>query len=213
MVDFLNFSNTPDMIFRILCAVVFGSAILMKWLFLFRSGVANEVTAIKTYRSVRQAEGNSLFILRSIWVFLWPVSVLFYVIQPELVDEFSIQLSLWLRWFGIILGISSLILMWWSHTSLGNNYAVELKVKGSHQLVRKGPYHLVRHPMYTATFVGAVSCALISANLLLVAGATISAILYISRIDYEEKVLEDAFGIQYAQYKQTVTRRFIPGLY
>lgn len=201
------------MVFQISFAVVFGSVFLIKWLFLRKSGVANEAITFKTYRSVRQAEGNWLFILRSIWVFLWPVSAVIYIIQPEYLDVFSIPLPVWLRWFGIILGLLSLIFMGWTHTSLGDNYAVELKVKESHHLIQKGPYRFVRHPMYTATFVAAVSCSLISANLLLVTGTAIIAALYISRIDYEERALEDAFGIQYTRYKQTVTRRFIPGLY
>ena len=210
---FPGFSNIPDMVFQVSFAVVFGSVFLIKWLFLRKSGVTNEVTAVKTYRSVRQAEGGWLFILRSIGMVLWLVSSLIYVIQPEYLDAFSIPLPVWLRGFGIVLGLLSLIFMGWTHTSLGDNYAVELKVKENHHLIQKGPYRFVRHPMYTATFMAALSCALISANLLLIAGTAIIAVLYITRIGYEEKALEAAFGIKYTRYKQTVTHRFIPGLY
>ena len=213
MSNFGTFSAIPDIAFRVSCAGVFTAAIVMKLFFLVKAGVASEVTASKTYQSVGHAEGSYLFVLRSIWVVCWPLGIALYVVQPALMAGFSIKIAPGLRWFGILLGLVSLGFMWWTHASLGNNYAVELKVKANHQLVSHGPYHLVRHPMYTATFVAGLSCALISANLLLIAGAAIAAILYTSRIAYEEALLEDAFGEQYTHYKNVVTGRFIPGIY
>lgn len=213
MNDYTGLSAYQDVVFRISCAAVFGVAILMKGCFLLRSGVASEVAAAKTYQSVSRAEGGYLFILRAIWVVCWPLSAALYVLQPELVDIFHVQFAPWLRCVGVLLGLFGLGFMWWSHSSLGNNYAVELKVKETHQLVSRGPYQLVRHPMYTATFVAGLSCGLSSANLLLIAGATIAAILYSGRVAYEERQLEDAFGDQYTKYKNRVTRRFVPGIY
>lgn len=202
-----------ELIFRLTCAGAFTAALVMKWLFLQRAGVAGEATAVKTYHSVSAAEGRPLFLLRSIWVVGWPVSVLLYAVQPGLINLFQLPITPGLRWFGVLLSFCGLGFMWWVHLSLGNNYGVELKVKAGHQLVHNGPYALVRHPMYLATLIVGSACALIAANLLLTAGAVIAAILYGARIDYEESRLLEAFGDHYAAYQCAVKRRLIPGIY
>jgi protein-S-isoprenylcysteine O-methyltransferase Ste14 len=37
----------------------------------------------------------------------------------------------------------------WSRVTLGRNWSSVLQVKAQHELVVKGPYRIVRHPIYT----------------------------------------------------------------
>ncbi len=213
MEHLLALNSEPAFVFRASCALIFLAGVVTKLVFLRRVGIAGEATSPRAYQTIRRAEGKLLFVLRSVGVPLSLLSIFLYVFMPEAVAPFGFALPIGLRWFGLLLGIASLIFMWWTHLSLGDNYAVELRVKEGHQLVYSGPYHWVRHPLYTATFLAGVSCTLVSANLLLLASAVIAAILYTARIEYEEAALVKAFGAQYVRYQANVRHKFIPGLY
>jgi protein-S-isoprenylcysteine O-methyltransferase Ste14 len=78
------------------------------------------------------------------------------------------------------------------------------------QLVIRGPFRVVRNPMYLSVLVTVVGWAVFyrSAVLLWYAGALwIGFHLFV--IFYEEPVLQRQFGESYAQYRRTV-RRWMP---
>ncbi|MGH8681891.1 MAG: methyltransferase family protein, partial [Burkholderiales bacterium] len=79
------------------------------------------------------------------------------------------------------------------------------------QLVRRGVYGLVRHPVYAGLLVGALGWAL---AWLSVAGVIFSALLaafFDRKARREERWLRSRFP-EYAAYQRQV-RRFIPGIY
>lgn len=92
--------------------------------------------------------------------------------------------------------------------TLGRSFAVLPARRG---LVVRGPYRLVRHPIYLAE-LGMVVCACATRGLPAALGALVLATLAIApRIRAEERtLLEDA---AYAAYRAEVRHRLLPGLF
>lgn len=116
----------------------------------------------------------------------------------------------WLPWTGLALMVSGLLLRAWSVRVLAKQFTVDVSVRPDHELVRRGPYRLLRHPSYTGallTFLGFAlalgSWASLPAVMLPVAFA------FGRRIRVEERVLCEAFPEAYPAYART-TWRLLP---
>ncbi|ASY56685.1 farnesyl cysteine carboxyl-methyltransferase [Sinorhizobium sp. CCBAU 05631] len=100
-----------------------------------------------------------------------------------------------------------------THKELGRNWSITLEIRDRHELISGGPYALVRHPMYTSFMLMGVGQAFLLANWVMgVAGLVGFAILFILRVDEEERMMLETFGPQYRAYMEK-TKRIIPYLY
>lgn len=97
----------------------------------------------------------------------------------------------------------------WARTCLGDNWGMPMTRREAPQLVTKGPYACVRHPIYTGILLGIVGTSLATSPGMLL-GWTAAAFLYfwISSIKEEQDMLR-AFPEQYRAYMSR-TRRLIP---
>ena len=115
-----------------------------------------------------------------------------------------------LFWIGLLLMAAGMILRFWSIRVLADFFTVDVAIREGHELVRRGPYRLLRHPSYTGalmTFLG-FGLALGNPRSLLVVMVPVT-IAFLWRIRIEEQVLADAFPAQYPEYARQ-TRRLIP---
>ena len=119
--------------------------------------------------------------------------------------------SVWTNWLGIAITVGGLGFAIWARAYLGRNWSGVVSVKVGHELVRRGPYRWVRHPIYSGMILALLGTAVVRhqlrgliAVLLLYAGFTIK-----SRI--EEQTMTATFGPEYAQYAST-TGAIIPKL-
>ena len=93
-----------------------------------------------------------------------------------------------------------------THRALGRNWSVTLEVRESHKLVTDGVYRHVRHPMYTAFWLWAVSQALLLPNWVAgFSGVVGFGTLYLFRVDHEERLMLRALA--------TPIRHTWPGLH
>jgi protein-S-isoprenylcysteine O-methyltransferase Ste14 len=107
----------------------------------------------------------------------------------------------------------SLYLFRKTHKQLGKMWSHSLDLREDHKLVTRGVYEKVRHPMYSAFWLWAVSPPFLLANWVAgIAGIVGFGILYFLRVGQEEKMMEDRFGDQYREYSRR-TKRIIPGIY
>jgi protein-S-isoprenylcysteine O-methyltransferase Ste14 len=114
---------------------------------------------------------------------------------------------------GAICLIMYLWLFYRSHADLGRNWSVSLEVRESHELIDSGVYRNIRHPMYTAIFIGMISQAFLLANWIAgPAGFLAFAILFVFRLRREERMMSGEFGKSYEEYCQR-TKRLIPGVW
>src|SRR5438874_1550211 len=97
--------------------------------------------------------------------------------------------------FGAILGVVSAVLSWTAVKHLGRQFRVNAGLYEDHQLVRTGPYAIVRHPIYSSLLAILVSTLLLMTPWKL---AVLSLVLFIAgteiRVYTEDRLLASRFG-------------------
>lgn len=110
---------------------------------------------------------------------------------------------------GLVLQIVMFVLAIWARFHLGRHWRGVIAILGNHQLIRSGPYRLVRHPIYTAILGMFVGTAMISGGLYAPLGVVFATVAYWRKIRIEEHYLHQAFGEEYAEYSR-ITPALIP---
>ncbi len=138
------------------------------------------------------------------------IGVLLFVFYEPAVAWAALPFPEWLRYLGLALIAVATVFLAWIQYTLGANFSPLVRIKSDQQLIIAGPYRWVRHPMYTAIAMLSISLLLMTANWF-VGGAWLlcTALVMFIRTPGEERVLLDAFGIQYSDYMRT-TPRFVP---
>lgn len=111
---------------------------------------------------------------------------------------------------GLVFLSVGLWLLYRSHNDLGANWSITLELRERHELVTRGIYRHVRHPMYLALLVYGSGQALVVPNWMAGPAYLIAVLLLFTlRISREEQMLIDRFGDDYKKYSAT-TKRLIP---
>lgn len=113
-------------------------------------------------------------------------------------------------WLGVLPALGSLWLFYRTHKELGRNWSVSLEVREKHELITRGVYRYVRHPMYSAFFLWAVAQSLLLPNWIAgLSGIVGFGTLYLFRVGREEQLMLNAFGEEYRTYMRR-TARILP---
>jgi protein-S-isoprenylcysteine O-methyltransferase Ste14 len=138
--------------------------------------------------------------------------VLSYLVEPSRYAFASFPLPDAARWLGAVLFLASIAWSFWVNYSLSTNFSGMLVVYEGHQLIERGPYRYIRHPMYTGFITMMVGVLLLSANWLIgVPPVLIILIVMFYRTPREETMLLQHFGESYRSYMAR-TGRFLPRL-
>jgi len=90
----------------------------------------------------------------------------------------------------------------WARRHLGRNWSGEITIKVDHQLVRSGPYKLLRHPIYTGLLAMYAGIAIVTGEWLGMVGFAMAVFAYWRKIRLEEANLKVAFGAEYDAYRR-----------
>ena len=137
------------------------------------------------------------------------ISVVAYVINPNWLAFGSLSFPIWIRWTGLGIALVGFALLQWSQVTLVNSWSDTPRMMKEQTLITSGPYHSIRHPIYTAFILILSSTLFISSNWLIGlcwAGMTIMEV--VSRIGFEETLMLEYFGEQYREYMKTTGRLF-----
>jgi len=87
---------------------------------------------------------------------------------------------------------------------LDGNWSGTVTLKQGHELIRNGPYALVRHPIYTGMLLALFGTALVIDRWRALIGFAIlvAGLLYKMRV--EERFMAEQFGDVYARYRAEV---------
>jgi protein-S-isoprenylcysteine O-methyltransferase Ste14 len=118
------------------------------------------------------------------------------------------DLPLWARILSCCLTIVSNILAVWILFWLGRSFSI---LPEGRKLVTRGPYAIVRHPLYMVEIVGILGIVIGFLSWMAVLLFITQTAMQLARIHYEEKVLKASFP-EYEAYAAK-TRRLIPYLY
>jgi protein-S-isoprenylcysteine O-methyltransferase Ste14 len=110
----------------------------------------------------------------------------------------------------VLLVLASLIFVTAAVRTLGKQWSLQARVLEHHELVRRGPYRIVRHPIYTGMSGMLIASSLVHGHWL---GLVIASVVYylgtVMRIRSEEKLLREQFASEYDDYARQVPA-FIP---
>lgn len=132
-----------------------------------------------------------------------------YVINPTWMSWASVGLPIWVRWFGVALGMIAVVLLIVVFRNLGTNLTDTVVTRARHTLVTSGPYRWVRHPFYVAAALAVCANSVVTANWFLALTGIVTIALIVIRTRTEEKKLIERFGNEYRSYMER-TGRFIP---
>ncbi len=154
------------------------------------------------YTRINEQQEKLLFRLFALAFLLLPLYFL-----TTWIDFASIPLPVWLRWSGAGITAVGIVLFGWAHQALGRNWTAVLALSKEHEMVQRGPYRYVRHPMYSAFFIIGIGLGLLSANWLVgVIYLGPLLVMYMARVALEEKMMIDRFGDTYRQYMKRTGR-------
>ncbi len=91
---------------------------------------------------------------------------------------------------------------WWARLTLGDLWSSTVTRKEGHAIVDRGPYGLVRHPIYTGLILAAFALGGQIAMLGSLAGAALMALGFAIKAKTEERFLGVELGPAYADYRK-----------
>ena len=120
-------------------------------------------------------------------------------------DFANYTLPTWAGWTGVLLIAGALFVFWRAHADLGLNWSPTLEIREKHELITRGVYAMIRHPMYASQWLLAIAQPLLLQNW--IAGflnLLIFIPFYFLRVRAEEQLMMERFGDQYQAYMQRV---------
>lgn len=157
------------------------------------------------YKSKKNSRSFSVILVCIITVML--TNGLMYLTDTLLFKSYSLKgISLLIYTLGLTIRYYSLVL-------LGENFSREVDVKKDQELVSRGLYRYIRHPLYLGLFLLTVAVPLYFGNVLMFILASLLMLWAISiRIDEEEEMMQQVLGERYKVWKDK-RYKFIPFIY
>lgn len=114
------------------------------------------------------------------------------------------------QWTGVLLAMAGAALAILARLFLGANWSGRVTIKQGHELIRKGPYHVVRHPIYSGLLLAAIGTAVAFGAIRHLLAIPLVFVGFWVKIRVEEHLLTQEFGEQYAAYRREVRGAIIP---
>jgi protein-S-isoprenylcysteine O-methyltransferase Ste14 len=114
----------------------------------------------------------------------------------------------WRTGVGLALWAAGLGFAIWARLHIGRNWGTPMTRKEDPELVTSGPYHLVRHPIYSGILAGGIGTA-VALNWLWLIVVALAGIYFISSAVVEERYMTERFPRTYPAYQQS-TKMLVP---
>lgn len=127
----------------------------------------------------------------------------FWAVSPEL----------WRVLTSLLCFVLAIALSWTATRALGKQHLrFDAAIGAEHDLVQRGPYRLVRHPIYTSMLCVLWGIGFMAASPLLF---VVSTVVFLAgtevRVRVEDRLLAARFGERFEQYRRS-TRAYLPVL-
>jgi protein-S-isoprenylcysteine O-methyltransferase Ste14 len=114
----------------------------------------------------------------------------------------------WIEGAGLALFVTGLALAIWARLYLGRNWGMPMTRRVDPDLVTSGPYHRVRHPIYSGMLLALIGTA-IAINLVTLLAVVVLGGYFLYSAHSEERFMESCFPESYPQYKRS-SKMLIP---
>lgn len=142
-------------------------------------------------------------LLGLLWLGMFLVPIIYTA--TNWLDLANYTLPSWAGWLGALLIASAVFVFWRAHADLGLNWSPSLEIREKHELITRGIYGVIRHPMYASQWLWVVAQPLLLQNW--IAGflnLLVFIPFYFLRVKAEEQMMMEKFGDQYHTYLQKV---------
>lgn len=137
---------------------------------------------------------------------LFALYVLALVATPGITEGFGLELA---RITGVMMVVIAVAIGGWSMVILGRDLSIFPHPVEEARLVDRGPYRLVRHPIYLAVILGALGLALAFLNTAAAIVALVFIPFFMAKTGFEEdRLVEQVAG--YRDYRSAIPYRIIP---
>jgi protein-S-isoprenylcysteine O-methyltransferase Ste14 len=200
MGDVLSFIAT---IFPLLCLAFLLP--LDIWRFLFHSTITEKFINKRIDRKLR-------YMLTTRWVYLyWILFATIIFLNGGSILKYKFILDNYAICLGIILILIGIGLAVWAASSLGVNIARRVPEASPHEkgrLITKGPYRIVRHPIYLGEFLVILGAFFMSGAIFVLLQFILKSLFVNSVIAWEEKEMRKRFGKKYEEYRKVTPKLF-----
>jgi protein-S-isoprenylcysteine O-methyltransferase Ste14 len=115
-------------------------------------------------------------------------------------------------WAGLCLTVAGCVFAVWARARLGSNWSGTVTRKQGHELVRGGPYAVVRHPIYCGLLLALLGTALARGQVRSLIALVPAFVGWSMKARIEERFLVEEFGGDYVRYRRAV-KQLIPFLF
>ena len=185
----------------------FGTLIATLWIVWLAYWVVSAAAVKPTARS--ESVQSRLLYSVPLWIGAW---LLFGgADMPEVLRTRFLPDTAAIAILGTAMTAAGLVFAVWARVILGSNWSGMVTVKEGHELVERGPYTLVRHPIYTGLIFGLLGTAIATGEW----RGIVAIVLVIGSCWYklrtEERMMRETFGAAYDDYARRV-RALVPFL-
>jgi protein-S-isoprenylcysteine O-methyltransferase Ste14 len=120
----------------------------------------------------------------------------------------GISTDQWRAGIGLVLFALGLGFAIWARVHIGRNWGIPMSQKEEPELVTSGPYHLVRHPIYSGLLLAGIGTAVALSWVWLIA-VVLAGIYFVYAATVEERYLTEHFSDAYPMYKRS-TKMLVP---
>ncbi|MDQ2081275.1 isoprenylcysteine carboxylmethyltransferase family protein [Xanthobacteraceae bacterium Astr-EGSB] len=140
--------------------------------------------------------------------------VIVYPLVAGLDARFSFSaLPFWTVYPGVFLFVlGSLVTTWAMAVNPHAESTVRIQNERGHALVSRGPYAIVRHPIYAGTLLGLPGTALMLGSAWSLVPMALTGLLFVWRTAREDATLRQELA-GYADYAETTRDRLVPGVW
>lgn len=184
--------------------IIFWAAIVVEMI--IRAPINKQRKQESMSKSQVTSQEKTLLLLLLFGMFLLP---LIYSATNWL-DFANYTLPGWANWLGVVLILGALLVFWRAHADLGLNWSPSLEIREKHELITRGIYGVIRHPMYASQWLWVIAQPLLLPNWIAgVANLIIFIPFYFLRVQAEEQMMVETFGDTYRNYMKN-TGRVLP---
>jgi protein-S-isoprenylcysteine O-methyltransferase Ste14 len=114
----------------------------------------------------------------------------------------------WRAALGLVLFALGLSFAVWARVHIGRNWGTPMTQKQDPELVTSGPYHLVRHPIYSGILVAGLGTA-VALSLVWLVAVALAAVYCVYSATVEERYLTEQLPDTYPAYRRS-TKMLVP---
>lgn len=167
-------------------------------------GVVWLIGAFTSKPTVRKAAGTNR------WIEVGLLALAYYLVVPPAPLRHGWVVARFLPqsepafWLAFVFTASGCLFAIWARFYIGRNWSASITIKQDHQLMRGGPYSLVRHPIYAGFTLALAGTIMAVGQVHALFALPVAMAAFRHKARHEERLMHQQFGAEYERYRHEV---------